>query len=145
MAQTFSFLDDVAIADMAFEASGDTPQELFCAAAQALFEAMADLSRLQPGIQRHIRLRSDQLDHLLFDWLAELIYLKDAEQLLFNQFSVRLTQNNNHWELDALAQGERIDLKRHDLRADVKAVTYHQFEVGQTPDGLWRARVVLDV
>ncbi|HEY4485039.1 MAG TPA: archease [Nitrospiria bacterium] len=142
--QSYSFLEDMVIADMAFEASGDTPAELFQAAAQALFESMTDLSRLRPNIQKQIRLRHSQLDQLLFDWLAELIYIKDAEGILLSEFSVQLTQDNG-WQLSALAQGERIDSARHDLRADVKAVTYHRFEVGQTEDGRWRARVVLDI
>ena len=145
MTQTFSFLDNTAIADMAFEATGDTPEELFQAAAEALFEGMADTRELKPRVKKEIHLRHIQIDQLLFDWLAELIYLKDAEQLLFGQFSVRLTPNNGVWQLTATVKGEPIDPKRHGLRADVKAVTYHQFEVVQSAAGSWKARVVLDI
>lgn len=129
---------------MAFEATGDTPAELFEAAAEALFESMADLGGVRLKIRREIRLQQAQIDQLLFDWLSELIYLKDAEQLLFGRFAVQLTKDNG-WQLTATTEGETIDPQRHDLRTDVKAVTYHQFEVAPSPTGGWRARVVLDV
>ncbi len=165
MSQAFSFLDDTAIADMAFEATGDTPAELFQAAGLALFEGMADTGRLQPRVRKEIRLRHAQIDQLLFDWLSELIYLKDAAGLLFKEFSVQLDQNSELkqasgsagasagerrpteiiWNLVATVRGEPIDPKRHALRADVKAVTYHQFEVIQTETGGWKARVVVDI
>ena len=144
MTQAYSFLEDIALADMAFEAKGDTAAELFQAAALALSEGMADIRRVRPKIHKTIRLRHARIDQLLFDWLAELIYLKDAERILFGRFSVQLAQNEV-WELTANIQGESISPKHHDLRSDVKAVTYHLFEVGQSESGEWKARVVLDI
>jgi len=46
--------------------------------------------------------------------------------------------------LTASASGENIDEKKHNLRTDIKAVTYHMFEVKKTGD-TWNARVVLDI
>jgi SHS2 domain-containing protein len=144
MSQAFTFLEDTAISDMAFEATGDTPAELFQAAALALFEGMADTYRLRPRVQKNIRLRHEKIDQLMYDWLSELIYLKDAEGLLFREFKVELSHNSD-WNLTATVRGEPIDPKRHGLRADAKAVTYHQFEVAQTDTGGWKARVVVDI
>ncbi len=142
--KAFSFLDDIAIADLAFEATGDSPAELFEAAARALFEAMANPRRLRPKVSKEIRLQHAELDQLLFDWLSELIYLKDAERLLFRDFSVEL-EKGDEWRLKAVVKGEPINPRHHSLRSDVKAVTYHQFAVGPSPSGGWIARVVLDV
>jgi len=142
--QAYTFLENVVLSDMAFEAKGDTPAELFQAAAQALFEGMANTRRLRPRIRKEIRLRNTQIDQLMYDWLSELIYLKDKEGLLFREFSVELSQNSE-WNLTATVRGERIDPKRHSLRSDAKAVTYHQFEVVQTETGGWKARVVVDI
>jgi SHS2 domain-containing protein len=144
MSQGYTFLEDMVISDMAFEATGDTPAELFQAAALALFEGMADTHRLRPKIQKNIRLRHAQLDQLMYDWLSELIFLKDKEGLLFKEFTVQL-EHNTEWNLTAVVRGEPIDPKRHGLRADAKAVTYHQFEVAQTEAGGWKARVVVDI
>jgi SHS2 domain-containing protein len=137
------YLPDVAIADLAFDASGSSPQEMFEAAAQALTEAMVDIKQVQPKIEKTIVLGHAAMDQLLFDWLAELIYLKDAEYLLFSQFHVELTSNQT-WQLTGKIRGERIDPNRHALHMDVKAVTYHLFQIAQK-DGQWIARVVVDV
>ncbi|MBI3812072.1 MAG: archease [Nitrospirae bacterium] len=144
MTQGYTFPEDQVISDLVFEATGDTPAELFQAAGLALFEVMADTGRVHPRIRKEIRLKHAQIDQLLYDWLSELIYLKDAAGLLFKEFSVQLTQDND-WSLVATVRGEPIDPKRHGLRADAKAVTYHQFEVVQTETGSWKARVVVDI
>jgi len=142
--QAYTFLEDTVLSDLAFEAKGDSPGEMFQAAARALFEGMANTRRLRPRIRKEIRLKNTEIDQLLYDWLSELIYLKDKEGLLFCDFSVQLTRNGE-WNLLAAVRGERIDPKRHSLRADAKAVTYHQFEVVQTETGEWKARVVVDI
>ncbi len=149
---SYQYLDDVAISDLAFEARGDTPKEMFEAAANALTEAMVDIKQVKPRVEKTIRLTHEAMDQLLFDWLAELIYLKDAEGLLFSQFQVDLSAvpaqagltAQSAWRLVGNVRGEPIDPKRHTLHLDVKAVTYHLFEVAQK-DGQWVARVVLDI
>jgi SHS2 domain-containing protein len=83
------------------------------------------------------------LDGLFFDWLSELVYLKDAEGVLFSKFDVRI-KKNGAYELKAVASGEEISQKKHGLRSDVKAVTYHLFEVKKIGE-IWTARVILDI
>jgi len=46
--------------------------------------------------------------------------------------------------LNAKGTGEPLDATRHHQRADVKAVTLHDFSVEKEDDG-WRARVLLDI
>jgi SHS2 domain-containing protein len=149
---SYQYLEDVAISDLAVEARGDTPKEMFEAAARALTEAMVDIKQVRPRMEKTIRLTHEAMDQVLFDWLAELIYLKDAEGLLFSQFQVDLSAvpaqagltAQTAWRLVGKVRGESIDPNRHSLHLDVKAVTYHLFEVAQK-DGQWVARVVLDI
>ena len=143
MSQAFTFLDDMAIADMAFDATGDSPSELFDASARALFECMVDTRRLNLRITKHIKLRDSELDRLLFDWLSELVYIKDAEGMLFGKFLVKV-EKKEQWELEAKVIGDRVNQKKQRVRTDVKAVTYHLFDVSQTEAGGWKARVVVD-
>ncbi|GIX48017.1 MAG: protein archease [Candidatus Tectimicrobiota bacterium] len=141
----FAFLDDVAIADLAFEAWGETLEETFVAAAEAVLCAMVeDPQSVRPQVRRPLRLRHEALDLLLFTFLQELIYYKDAEQLLLRVPQVRLGTADGVHTLEAEACGERLDPSRHQLRVDVKAVTLHRFSLAQTPSG-WKACVVLDV
>ncbi len=139
----FKYLEDVATADVAFEAKGKTLEEVFADCALATFEAMVDTQKVKRRIEKSIELENDDLERLLFDWLAELIYLKDSESLAFSDFSVRI-EKNQVYHLKASALGETIDQERHELQSDVKAVTYHLFKLVQK-GGEWTATVVLDI
>lgn len=140
----YRFLDDIVIADVAFEAWGENPSDLFEAAALATFEVMVDLQKVSPRERVQIELSNETLDGLLFDWLAELIFLKDSQVMIFNRFEVKVDQTDTRYTLKATLYGEPIDIEKLPMRLDVKAPTLHMFEVGRSNGG-WRARVVLDV
>ncbi len=141
--EEYIFLDDIATADVAIESRGDTLEELFTASAMATFEVMADTSGIQPEIKKVLHLENSEIDGLLFDWLAEIIYLKDAEFMLFGKYDIKITKNRNY-QLDAEILGEEINQSKHDLRCDVKAITFHLFEVYEKDDK-WIARFILDI
>jgi len=81
---------------------------------------------------------------LLFDFLQELIYFKDAERLLLRVRNARIKERDGNYFLKAETVGEPLDAARHYQRADVKAVTLHGFSVEKADDG-WKARVLLDI
>ena len=81
---------------------------------------------------------------LLFELLQEVIYYKDAEQLLLRIKDMTITRLAGAYMLRAVGTGERLDPLRHEQRADVKAVTLHHFKVEKT-GGRWKALVILDV
>jgi SHS2 domain-containing protein len=140
----YRFLEDVVIADVAFEAWGEDPSDLFEACAKATFEVMVDLDHVKPLQSFQIELSSETLDGLLFDWLAELVFLKDSRAMVFNRFEVKVDQVDAHFTLKATVSGEPIDAEKLPMRLDVKAPTLHMFEVGRRNGG-WKARIVLDV
>ena len=141
--EEYIFLDDIATADVAIESRGDTLEELFAASAMATFEVMANISNIQPETRKAIHLENSEIDGLLFDWLAELIYLKDSEFMLFGKYDIKITKNTNY-QLDAEILGEGINQSKHDLRCDVKAITFHLFDVYEKDDK-WISRFILDI
>jgi len=141
--EEYVFLEDIATADVAIESRGDTLEELFTASAKATFEVMADIGGIQPEIKKTLRLENSEVDGLLFDWLAEIIYLKDSESMLFGKYNLKITKNTKY-QLDAEILGEEINQSKHDLRCDVKAITFHLFEVYEK-DGKWISRFILDI
>ena len=141
----YKYLDNIAIADAAFEAWADTLEEMFRDAADAAMNVMvADLDTIADRAQKTIELRDDSLDMLLFNFLQELIFYKDAEQLLLRVSKIDIRKDDKTFSLTAAAYGEPADSQKHDLVVDVKAVTLHQFKVEKT-DTTWRATVVLDI
>jgi SHS2 domain-containing protein len=139
---TFKFLPDVALADIAFEAQSRSLDGLFESCALALEDIMVDPSTLIVSASRDLELKADDLDRLLYDFLTELIVIKDVDSLLFKEVKVRVDADNN--TLSASLMGEPIDRDRHTLRNDVKAVTMHMFGIKREGD-VWKGTVVLDI
>lgn len=133
------------MADVAFEAWGATREELFAASAGALLRTMvANPEEVERRQDIAISLEHEELDLLLFDFLGELIFYKDARRLLLHADEVRINDVEGGFRLDAPAWGEKIDSQRHKLLVDVKAVTLHRFQV-VCENGAWKATIVLDV
>jgi SHS2 domain-containing protein len=141
----YAYTDDIAIADLAFRAWGRTVEEAFIAAAEATMHAMVeDLATIAPREQRSFELHDEQMDLLLWQFLQELLFYKDAQRLLLRVYKVQITERDYGFALQARAAGEPLDPARHALGADVKGVTLHRLQVVQRPNG-WEATVVLDV
>ena len=139
----YELLEDIAIADIAFNATGKTLEELFESCAIAFSEISANRKKIRPKIKKEMKMESETVEDLMYNFLSELIYLKDAEQLLFSKYEIKITKSDK-FQLEATAFGEKIDKEKHELKDDVKAVTMHMFEVQQVEEG-WKAKVILDI
>ncbi|MBW4574681.1 MAG: archease [Aphanothece sp. CMT-3BRIN-NPC111] len=141
----YEFMEDIAIADIAFRAWGQDLEELFKAAGDATMNTMIDnLDAIALQETRTFSLENDALDMLLFNFLQEFIYYKDSELLLLRAQQIQIEEKNAEYHLTAVAQGETLDPHRHQQRVDVKAVTLHRFQLEKTDDG-WTAIVILDI
>ncbi len=138
----YRFLPDIALADVAFEVTATTPRGLFEDSAKALTEVMVDRKTLVPKVKREIALSSETPDTLLYDFLTELIILKDVDSLLFRDYEVSLDAKQT--SMKCMMRGEQINRQRHALRNDVKAVTMHMFGIRRAAKK-WVATVVLDI
>ncbi len=142
---SYEFLEDIAIADIAFRAWGENLEALFIAAGDATLNAMIDnLEAIALKETRTFSLENDELDMLLFNFLQEFVYYKDSELLLLRAQQVHIEQKNGQYHLTSVTQGETLDCDRHEQRVDVKAVTLHRFQLEKTDDG-WTAIVILDI
>lgn len=136
MYETFEHTADIGLRVQAADLN-----HLFEDAARALFSVIvANPEAIQPVQQVEIRLRGNQRDDLLFDWLAELLYIFDTRRIVFGQFSVQVDDDG----LTATAHGEPIDRKRHQVDNEVKAITYHGLKVEHENDS-WLAEVIVDI
>lgn len=146
MGQAYRFLEEIALADVGFIATGDSVSELFAASASAVIEAMVNPVSVGTNWTREVRLSGEQVDGLLFDWLNTIVFLKDAEAVVFRDVHALVDYDSDAglWRLSAMLIGDHIDANRQELRTDVKAVTKHLYEVKEK-EGTWSAHVVVDV
>lgn len=141
----FRFTDELSTADIAFEAWGETREELFASCSAALLRTMTEApERVIRREHLTIRLEHEELDLLLWSFLQELIFFKDARRVLLHVDGMRIEERDGLFHLEANLSGEKIDAGRHRLLVDVKAVTLHRFRI-TCRDGRWQAFVVLDV
>ena len=128
-------------ADLGLRIRAAELNELFAEAARALFSVIVDnFDDVRAVDELTFRLEGTRHDELLRDWLAELLYVFHTRHVLLVQFDVRLDLAG----LTATARGEPLDPARHEIDAELKAVTYHGLKVEQHRDG-WLAEVIVDI
>ncbi len=136
------FLPDVAIADIAYRAEGKTREELFGNCAIALTEAMADLGKIKGAVKKGIAVEGKNDDELLYNFLSELVYIKDVDGLLFKKFNVKFSGSA---KMEAQCFGDTLDnIGRENLNNDVKAITMYLFGI-KKENGKYVATVVVDI
>jgi SHS2 domain-containing protein len=151
--KSFRFLDHPA--DVGFEVRAKSLPEIFAGAALALCDYGWDLATIRPQRSLTLRARAATLEDLLYSWLAEILFLTDAEGWVFRAFRVArvaalavegrgAAATQSLWEVVGEARGEKFSKKHHRARTYIKAITYHQLAVKETAGG-WRATVFLDV
>jgi SHS2 domain-containing protein len=129
-------------ADLGVEVTAATPEELYAGAAFALFDLLADLRSVRALNVRAIDVAGENPADLLVNFLREVLYAWNGDGFLMKRCTVtKLTSGR----IEATLAGEPFDPVRHLLFREIKAVTYHQSEVRQLPEGGWTARVVFDV
>jgi SHS2 domain-containing protein len=128
-------------ADLGIRVFGRTYEEVFANAAYALFDFLTNLDNVGESLSCKIQVEAVDPEELLVRWLSELLFLSESRGYLFKDFSF---SHLDQTSLQAEAHGETFDPSRHKLKAEVKAVTYHQVEVKEK-DGRWEARVIFDI
>ena len=123
--KTYELIDHTA--DVGIKAYGKTLSEAFENAAKGMFDIITDSSEIESVGQYNIELEAPDLEQLLVDWLSELLFLNSAKNLVFGFFKIYLDEKNK--KLTAKVFGEKFDLSKHKIGAEIKAVTYHMLEV----------------
>ncbi|MFQ5838258.1 MAG: archease [Thermoplasmata archaeon] len=119
----YEFLEHTA--DVGLRAHGRTLEEIFENAAVGMFDLMTDVSRVRAKGEVEIHVQSQDIESLLVDWLTELLYVHETENVFLSEFKVAIEDLS----LTAAAKGEPLDPSRHPMELLVKAVTYHMIEV----------------
>jgi SHS2 domain-containing protein len=135
----FEVLDHTA--DIGLIVYGENLKALFENAGEAFFHLITDLRKVRRRTERRIEIGRESLERLMVDWLAELLYLHEVENLLFKGFKVESIGEEG---LKAVAKGEPFQEGVHVIKTQVKAVTYHQITVREE-NGVWRAQIIFDL
>ena len=128
-------------ADLGLRVRAPDLDTLFAEAARGLFSLIVEnLDGVRPVRVVTYHVQGQDREYLLFDWLNEILFTFDTQHMLLSEFRVHVTDAG----LEAEARGESLDLARHRLDHEVKAITYHGLKVEQVSDG-WLAELIVDI
>ena len=127
-------------ADVGIVAYGSNITEAFANAARGMFSLITDLDDIEEIEHRDTEIIAPDRESLLVDWLNELIYLFDVENIIFKRFDI--TRLDDRY-LKARSYGERVDSSRHKIKTGIKAATYHILMIEEN-DGN-RVQVLFDI
>ena len=144
----YRILEDEATADVAYVVTGKSLAAVLKDSAISMLDTIAQRKSISKKIKKEIKLDSIDAGKLLYNFLQEIIYLKDAGNIVFSEVNVRAKEKKSSkgsiFSLNATLFGDRIDSSRQKMKADVKAVTLHMFSLKKTGKG-WRAKLVFDI
>lgn len=127
-------------ADIALRVWGADRAAFFANAAHGMYALIgAEIGAAAGGASevRELTLEAPDIEALLVDWLAELLYIAEEEAVIFGAFRFEaLSDTHLRASLDRAAAFEPARL--------IKAVTFHNLEVIHTARGL-EATIVFDV
>ncbi len=128
-------------ADFGLHVFGSDPKELFANAAYAMFDVMAEVGSRAVRDEKNIWITGDDWSDLMVNWLRELLYFWSGRELLVEKVDILFLAEH---ELLAKVQFVTYDPEQHLIKTEIKAVTYHQIQVGSGPSG-WEAKIIFDV
>jgi riboflavin kinase/FMN adenylyltransferase len=139
-------------ADRALWVRGEELSDLFAGAAWGMYSLMGDLHGLVATHWKTLDLEAVDGETLLVDWLNELLYYTEMEELLFLDFRIEAVsaapesligggpQAVPAARLVAQVGGVRAPV----TRAHIKAATFHNLELVEDSDG-WSTLITFDV
>ena len=128
-------------ADVGLRIYGRTLAELFANAGLGLMSLAMEPQPIRLEDRLSLAVSAADVEQLLVNWLSEILYHMDAEGWVFGDFII---QRCDRTFIAGEGLGERRELDLRTRAVAVKAVTYHQLSVSETPDG-WQATVYFDI
>ena len=139
MNKQFEIIDHTA--DIGIVAYGSDYAALFKNAAVGMLSLVTDLSKVEKKLAKEIVLQEQDSVTLLVEWLNGLLYELEAEHLIFNDFTLDLKNGDR---LTATCYGEKLDPRKHVIRREIKAATYHNLNITKE-DNAYSATIIFDI
>jgi SHS2 domain-containing protein len=128
-------------ADIGLRIQAKDLSALFAEAGKALFSAIVvNPEQIRAVEEVQFIVKGADYEELLHDWLAELLFTFHVRRMVFADFAVQMSAEG----ITAVGRGEAIDLARHEIDTEIKAITWHQLKIEHVTDGL-RAEVIVDI
>jgi len=139
MFMSYQIIDHTA--DLGIIVKGVDEKALFITAAQAMTDLMVTGDVVRKTVIKDVSLQGDDFPDLMVKWLGEILYLFNGEKLVMHSIEIK---SISPVMLQSTLTLSTFEPKHHEVKREIKAVTYHQIFVGKVNDG-WQARIIFDI
>jgi len=128
-------------ADLGIIVDGTDEKNLFIRTAQAMTDLMVEGDITKETVIKDVVIEGEDFPDLMVRWLGEILYLFDGENLIVNSITIKSISPT---KLKSTLTLTSFETEHHQVKREIKAVTYHQISVDKVNDG-WQARIIFDI
>lgn len=135
-------------ADIGIKVWGKTLRALFIEAAKDMVSLVINAERVFVTTNESVYIEAENYEELLFHWLKEILFVMNHKGMVFKQFHIEMDNfsesNINMYFIKGLLGGEPVDIKRHEICREIKAITRHDFYLKKRGPW-WETNILFDV
>ena len=114
--------------DALIEVKAKTLEEAFVVAGKSVVDTIIDLNNIQEIEEKNIKVKGRNLLNLLYNWLEEIVTITITDGFAIRNFSVSI-KKNKECQIISKISGEKLDLKKHNFKVEIKSPTFHLMEI----------------
>ncbi len=131
--------------DAYIEAWGPTLERAFAQAAEAFYETMLNVQKIDPILEEHIQVDGHDKKELLYNWIEQLLLEFDIKAMVYASYHIIIAPDDRtSFRLRGRVRGEKYDRGKHGAKTEVKGVTYHLMTIEEDAKEA-KIRFILDL
>ena len=119
--------------DAFIEVKAKTLEEAFSVAGKSVVETIIDLDNIQEIEEKNINVKGRNLLNLLYNWLEEIVTITITDGFAIRNISVNI-KKDDEYEIISKISGEKLDLKKHNFKVEIKSPTFHLMEIKENDE-----------
>src|SRR4030066_165007 len=136
---SYKILDHTA--GIGIEVWGKTKKEALANTVEAMFDLISDSKNISVVQEKELIITGADMADMLINLLRETLYMFHSQMWLCKRCEILELSEE---KIVARVAGEPYDAQKHQLKMEIKAVSYHTLKIERVENG-WRARVIFDV
>jgi len=119
--------------DAFIEVKAKTLEEAFSVAGKSVVDTIIDLKNIQEIEEKSIKVKGRNLLNLLYNWLEEIVTITITDGFAIRNISVNI-KKDDEYEIISKISGEKLDLKKHNFKVEIKSPTFHLMEIKENDE-----------
>jgi len=119
--------------DALIEVNAKTLEDAFSVAGKSVVETIIDSDDIQEIEEKNINVKGRNLLNLLYNWLEEIVTITITDGFAIKNFSVNI-KKNKEYQIVSRVSGEKLDLKKHNFKVEIKSPTFHLMEINENDE-----------